>query len=53
MFDELQKLFVEKKLQAPPYQLVPLNEYQEAVNNALKPGGQKNVKYILDLTKGV
>ncbi|XP_001603553.1 enoyl-[acyl-carrier-protein] reductase, mitochondrial [Nasonia vitripennis] len=53
MYDELQALFVEKKLQAPPHQLVPFNEYQVAVNNALAPGGQKNVKYILDLTKGV
>lgn len=50
MLDELQQLFVEKKLQAPGYQLVPFTEYQEAVVNALKAGGQKNVKYILDLT---
>ena len=51
MFDELQNLFIDKKLIAPPHQLVPLSEYKEAVGNALKPDGKKNVKYILDLTK--
>ncbi|KAJ8687280.1 hypothetical protein QAD02_023074 [Eretmocerus hayati] len=50
MYDELQKLFIDKKLQPPPYELIPFCDYKEAVTNALKPGGQKNVKYILDLT---
>ena len=49
MYDELQQLFIQKKLEAPPYELVPLGNYKEAVTNALKPGGLKNVKYILDL----
>lgn len=51
MFEELQQFFVEKKLQTPPYELVPFCDYQTAVTNTLKPDGQKNVKYILDLTK--
>ncbi|CAB0040155.1 unnamed protein product [Trichogramma brassicae] len=50
MFDELQQLFIKKELKAPPYELVPLVNYKEAVTNALKPGGGKNVKYVLDLT---
>ncbi|XP_058791718.1 enoyl-[acyl-carrier-protein] reductase, mitochondrial [Phymastichus coffea] len=50
MLDELQQLFIDNKLQAPAYQLVPFGDYKEAVTNALKPGGQKNIKYILDLT---
>ncbi|XP_014218199.1 enoyl-[acyl-carrier-protein] reductase, mitochondrial-like [Copidosoma floridanum] len=50
MLEELQQLFINKELKAPPHQLVSFCNYKEAVVNALKPGGQSNAKYILDLT---
>ncbi|XP_011494968.1 PREDICTED: probable trans-2-enoyl-CoA reductase, mitochondrial [Ceratosolen solmsi marchali] len=49
MYDELQNLFIEKKLQPPRYQLIPFNQYEEAVVNTLKVDSKNNVKYILDL----
>lgn len=51
MFRELADLFKEKKVQAPPYKLVPFCAYQEAVANALNMNGKTGVKYILDMTK--
>lgn len=50
MFSELSNLFKDKKLQAPPYKLVPFCEYQEAVTNALNMNGRTGVKYILNMT---
>lgn len=50
MIKELEKLFIEKKLRAPAYKLIPLCDYQEAVINTLKPDGKKGIKYILDMT---
>lgn len=51
MFKDLATLFGEKKLQPPPYKLIPFCEYQEAIVKALSFDGRTGVKYILDLTK--
>ncbi|XP_033231355.1 enoyl-[acyl-carrier-protein] reductase, mitochondrial [Belonocnema kinseyi] len=51
MFEELAKLFQEKKLHAPPYKIVPFSEYQEVIVNALRIDGKQGVKYILDMEK--
>ncbi|XP_012538713.2 enoyl-[acyl-carrier-protein] reductase, mitochondrial isoform X1 [Monomorium pharaonis] len=51
MFNNLAGFFKDKKLQPPPYKLVPFCEYQEAIAKALSFDGRTGVKYILDLTK--
>lgn len=51
MFNDLGNLLKDKKLQAPPYKLVPFSEYQEVIVNALNISGRTGIKYILDLTK--
>lgn len=51
MFKDLATLFGEKRLQPPPYKLIPFCEYQEAIVKALSFDGRTGVKYILDLTK--
>ncbi|KAL0129716.1 hypothetical protein PUN28_001761 [Cardiocondyla obscurior] len=51
MFQNLAGFFRDKKLQPPPYKLVPFSEYQEAITKALSFDGRTGIKYILDLTK--
>ncbi|XP_066597564.1 enoyl-[acyl-carrier-protein] reductase, mitochondrial [Prorops nasuta] len=51
MYKDLAALFIEKKLQCPPYKIIPFSQYQEAMVNTLKTEGKQGVKYILDLTK--
>ncbi|KAL6259903.1 hypothetical protein P5V15_009814 [Pogonomyrmex californicus] len=51
MFKNLASFFMNKKLQPPPYKLVPFCEYQEAIAKALNFDGRTGLKYILDLTK--
>jgi len=51
MFKNLADFFKDKKLQPPPYKLVPFREYQEAIVKALSFDGRTGVKYILDLTE--
>ncbi|CAD1470326.1 unnamed protein product, partial [Heterotrigona itama] len=51
IFGELETLFKNKKLKAPPHKLVPCCQYQEAVINAIHTDGRTEVKYILDMTK--
>ncbi|KYN32930.1 putative trans-2-enoyl-CoA reductase, mitochondrial [Trachymyrmex septentrionalis] len=51
MFKNLTDFFIDKKLQPPPYKLVPFHEYQEAIAKALSLDGRTGVKYILDLTE--
>ncbi|KYQ55706.1 putative trans-2-enoyl-CoA reductase, mitochondrial, partial [Trachymyrmex zeteki] len=51
MFKNLAGFFRDKKLQPPPYKLVPFREYQEAIAKALSFDGRTGVKYILDLTE--
>jgi len=51
MFKNLANFFIDKKLQPPPYKLVPFCEYQEAIAKALSFDGRTGVKYILDLTE--
>lgn len=48
MIEHLGKLFESKELQAPPYKLLPLSEYHEAIEKTLKLDGKTGVKYILD-----
>ncbi|XP_057321626.1 enoyl-[acyl-carrier-protein] reductase, mitochondrial [Microplitis mediator] len=50
MFEEIGKLFETKKLQPPPYKIVPFSKYKDAVTNALNTDGKVGVKYIIDLT---
>jgi len=51
MFKNLADFFKDKKLQPPPYKLVPFCEYQDAITKALNFNGRTGAKYILDLTK--
>ena len=51
MFEELARLFREKKLHAPPYKIVPFSNYQEAIVNSLKIDGKQGLKYILNMEK--
>lgn len=49
MYDDLMQLFIAQKLKAPAAKLVPFNNYQEAVFNALNIDGKIGLKYILDM----
>uniref|UniRef100_A0JCT1 Enoyl-[acyl-carrier-protein] reductase, mitochondrial n=1 Tax=Glyptapanteles indiensis TaxID=92994 RepID=A0JCT1_GLYIN len=49
MYEEIGKLFEVKKLQPPPYKVIPLSD-EKAVAQALKMDGKIGVKFIIDLT---
>lgn len=49
MFDEMLEFMKDGKLVPPAYKVVPLDSFQEALNNTLSSKGFIGLKYYLDL----
>lgn len=49
MYDEIQQLMKDGKLVAPAHQILPLDSFQESLQNTISSKGFIGFKYFLDL----